>query len=264
MELRWAMEDMHKVGRPLLEDFNDAVDALSLDNAADPYQTADRIIRDVGATWPKLKLSECRPLVIGVVEQKRIDLLVAKAGKLPEDEGIELLIEEKLAPQVITSRLNITDEKLKEVNAAIEKRRAERARVAGLIAAVEGKSDEEKVRHLFENNVAEPLILEMAGVDPGAIERARKAMEAELEEKKRLEEEAAARRKAEAEGPSLDAIPPEKMLEHIEAIREIMEFSDKEAEIRAMCEQSAIPKSLVDIAVSAPDRLDVLEKEAGG
>jgi hypothetical protein len=31
-----------------------------------------------------------------------------------------------------------------------------------------------------------------------------------------------------------------------------------------MCEQSAIPKSLVDIAVSEPDRLDALEKEAEG
>jgi hypothetical protein len=54
------------------------------------------------------------------------------------------------------------------------------------------------------------------------------------------------------------------MLEHIESIREIMEFSDQEKEIRIMCEQSAIPKSLVDIAVSEPDRLDELEKKAEG
>jgi hypothetical protein len=87
-------------------------------------------------------------------------------------------------------------------------------------------------------------------------------MEAELKEKQRLEEEAAARKKEEAAGPPLEEIPPDEILEHIEAIREIMEFSDKEKEIRVMCEQSSIPKCLVDIAVSEPERLDELEKEA--
>ena len=41
----------------------------------------------------------------------------------------------------------------------------------------------------------------------------------------------------------------------IEAIREIMEFSDQEKEIRVMCDQSSIPKALVDIAVSDPDSI---------
>jgi len=104
----------------------------------------------------------------------------------------------------------------------------------------------------------------MAKVDQDAIDGAKQAMEAELKEKQRMEEEAAARKKEEAAGPSLEAIPPDEMLEHIESIREIMEFSDQEKEIRVMCEQSAIPKSLVDIAVSEPDRLDELEKEAEG
>jgi hypothetical protein len=54
------------------------------------------------------------------------------------------------------------------------------------------------------------------------------------------------------------------MLEYIESIREIMEFSDQEKEIRVMCEQSSIPKCLVDIAVSEPGRLDELEKGAEG
>ena len=66
------------------------------------------------------------------------------------------------------------------------------------------------------------------------------------------------------EGPALDAIPPDEMLEHIEAIREIMEFSDDPDEIRTMCEQSNIPKSLVDAVVENPDTLDELEKAAGG
>jgi hypothetical protein len=31
-----------------------------------------------------------------------------------------------------------------------------------------------------------------------------------------------------------------------------------------MCEQSSIPKALVDIAISDPDKLDKMEEEAGG
>jgi hypothetical protein len=89
-------------------------------------------------------------------------------------------------------------------------------------------------------------------------------MEEELKEKERLEAEAAAKKKAEAEGPALEDIAPEDMIDHIDAIREIMEFSDQEKEIRVMCEQSSIPKALVDIAVSEPDKLDELEKQAEG
>ena len=134
----------------------------------------------------------------------------------------------------------------------------------GLLEKVADKSDEDKVRFLFDNNVAEPLILQLAGVDQSAIDGAKKAMEEELKEKQRLAEEEAARKKKEAEGPSLEDMAPDEMLAHIEAIREIMEFSDVEKEIRTMCEQSAIPKALVDIAVSEPAKLDELEKQAGG
>ena len=42
------------------------------------------------------------------------------------------------------------------------------------------------------------------------------------------------------------------------------ELSEEEKDIRVMCEQSAIPKALVDIAVSDPDKLDELEKQAEG
>jgi hypothetical protein len=104
----------------------------------------------------------------------------------------------------------------------------------------------------------------MAKVDPGDIDAVKQAMEEELKEKQRLAEEEAARKKKAAEGPALEDIPPDEMLEHIESIRDIMEFSDKEKEIRVMCEQSSIPKSLVDIAVSEPAKLDELEKKAEG
>ena len=146
----------------------------------------------------------------------------------------------------------------------MEKEHAERARVETLLAAVEGKSNDEKVKHLFENNVSEKLIIEMAEVDQGVFDGVKKSIEAELKEKQRLEEEAAARKKAKAEGPTLEDIPPDQMLEYIDGIREILGFSDVEKDIRTMCNQSAIPKSLVDIAVSEPDRLDELEKEAEG
>jgi hypothetical protein len=264
VQLRFAAEDMRKVGRPLMKDFNDAIGAFTLDDVMDAYAASDKLINDVGATWPKLKQAECRPVVIGFVEQRKLDLLIEKAKSLPGDDGIELLINEGVDFEVITSGLEITEEKLKEVNTAMEKRLAERKRVLGLLEVVKDKSDVEKVRHLFEKDVAEPLILELAGVDQSAIDGAKKAMEEEIKEKQRLAEEEAARKKAEAEGPSLDAMSPEEILGHIEAIREIMEFSDVEKEIRTMCEQSALPKALVDIAVSDPAKLDELEKEAGG
>jgi hypothetical protein len=264
LQLRWAMNETCKVGRPLMKDFNTAIAALSLEDLADPYFVTNKLIHDIGETWPEFKRSERRPDVIRIVEKTKLDLLITKAKGLPNDEGIRLLIEEQVAPEVITSALDITGEKLERVNTEMEKERAERARVAKLLEAAEGKSNEEKVKHLFANNVSEKLIIEMAKIDQDAINGAKQAMEAELKEKQRLEEEAAARKKQEAAGPALEEIPPDEMLEHIEAIREIMEFSDKEKEIRVMCEQSSIPKSLVDIAVSEPERLDELEKKAEG
>ncbi len=264
LQLRWAMNEARKVGRPLMKDFKTAIAALTLEDLAEPYFATTKLIRDIGKTWPKLERSERRPDVIRMVEKTRLDLLITKAKGLPDDGGIRLLIEERVPPEVITNALGITGEKLKQVNTEMEKERAERARVAKLLEAVEGKSNQEKVKHLFTNNVSEKLIIEMAEVDQDAINGAKQAMEAELKEKQRLEEEAAARKKEEAAGPPLEGIPPDKMLEHIEAIREIMEFSDQEKEIRVMCEQSSIPKCLVDIAVSEPDRLDELEKEAEG
>jgi len=264
LQLRWAMNDASKAGKSLMKDINTAIAAFKLEDVTDLYASTDKLINDTAKTWPKLKKSERRADVIGMVEQTRLDLLVAKAKDLSGDEGIRYLIAEKVEPDVITGAMDITQEKLDQVNAQIEAELAERARVTSLLEAVEGKSDEEKVKHLFENSVTEELIVEMAGVDQGAIDGAKKAMEEELAEKQRLEEEAAAAKKAAAEGPSLDDISSEEMLDYIEAIREIMEFSEEEKEIRVMCEQSSIPKALVDIAVSEPDKLDEMEKKAEG
>lgn len=262
--LRFALKDMLQAGRPLLKDVNDAVAALTLEEAKDPYAASDRIVSAICAAWPKFGGPEFRPEVIRRVEKARLDLLIAKAKGLPGDEGIELLIEQMVAFPVIVSGMGITEERLAQVDAEMKKRAAERERVAALLETVKDKTDPERVKHLIDNNVAEKLILEMAKVDQGVIDGVKQAMEEALKEKERQEAEAAARRKAEAEGPPLEAIPPDQMLAHIESIREIMEFSDKESEIRTMCEQSKIPKALVDIAVSEPAKLDELEQAAQG
>ena len=264
LKLRWAVEKAVKAGRPLMKDFNTAVAALTLEDVADPYKATSMLLDDVAKTWPELRSPERRADVIKIVEQTKLDLLIARAKSLPGDESIRLLIKEKVASRVITSALEISDEKLKQVRAEIKKELAERDRVATLLEAVAGKSDEEKVKHLFEKNVSVELIIEMAKVDQGVIDAAKQAMEEELKEKQRLAEEEAARKKAEAAGPALDDIPPDELIGFIESIREIMEFSEEEKEIRIMCEQSSIPKSLVDIAVSEPDKLDELEKNAQG
>jgi len=264
LQLRRAINDRCKVGRPLMKDFNDAIAALTLETVVDPVSATTKLVSDLGEAWPKLKGSERKADVLRIVEKKKLDLLFDKAKGLSGDEGIRLLIGEDVAPELITQTLGITEEKLKEVNSALEKERAEKARVAKLLKAVEGKPDEERVKHLLENDVTDELIMEMAQIDQGAIDGVKKSIEEELKEKKRLAEEAAAKKKAEAAGPPIEEIPPDKMLEYIEAIREIMEFSDKEKDIRVMCEQSAIPVSLVDIAISDPEKLDELEEKAEG
>jgi len=264
LQLRWAMDEMSKVGRPFMKDFNEAIAALTLEDLADPISANAKLVRDLGEAWPKIQGSERKADVLRIVEKTKLDLLIAKAKGLSGDEGIRFLIEEKVASEVITKALGITSEKLGQVNTELEKERAEKARVEKLLEAVKEKSNEEKVKHLFANKVSDKLILEMAGVDQATIDGVKQAIEEELKEKQRLEEEAAARKKEEAAGPPLEEIPPDQMLEHIEAIREILEFSDKEKEIRVMCEQSAIPKCLVDIAVSEPEKLDELEKKAEG
>jgi hypothetical protein len=264
IQLRAAMDKARKAGRPLLKDFNAAISALTLEDVADPYGTTNKLLDDLAETWPELKRSERRPDVIAIVEKTKLDLMIAKAKSLPDDQGIRMLIEDGVDFGVITGALGITDEKLDEVHEQIKKERAERARVATLLEKVADKTDEERVRHLIEKDVSEALIIEMAAVDQGVIDAVNQAMEEEIKEKQRLAEEEAARKKAEAEGPALEDIPSDQMVEYIDSIREIMEFSDQEKEIRTMCEQSAIPKALVDIAVSDPDKLDELEKAAEG
>ncbi|MFW5908430.1 MAG: hypothetical protein ACOCR8_02220 [Desulfosalsimonas sp.] len=264
INLRFAVNKAQEAGKPFLKDFNDAISALMLEDVADPYAATTNILNQLAETWPEIKKSERRRNIIEIIETTKLNLLIDKAKGLAADDGIRLLVEEGVDFPVITEVLEITGEKLNQVNEQIKAEKAERARAASLLENVADRTGEEKVRYLFDNNVSEELIMETAEVDSSILEAVKKAMEEEIKEKQRQAEEEAARKKAEAEGPALEDIPPEELLEYIESIREILEFSDQEKEIRVMCEQSAIPKALVDIVVFEPEKLDELEKKAEG
>jgi len=264
LQLRAAVAARVDVGRALMKDFNDALTALTLEDVTDPYRATVKLIGDVGEVWPKLKESDRKPDVLRIMEKTRLELLIARAKELAGEPGIRFLIEEDVDAGIVIEALGISQEEFARVNAAVEAEGAERDRVRGLIEAAEGKSDEDKVKELVSNEVADALMVEIGGFDQGLIDGVKKSMEEEMKEQHRLAEEEAARKKAEAEGPSLEDIPADQLLEYIESVREILEFSDKEEEIRTMCEQSSIPKSLVDVVVSDPDKLDALEEQANG
>lgn len=262
LDLRWALDSREKVGRPLMGDLEKALGGLTLDDVANPHLTTVGIMQSLGGEWPILKRSEQIADLRKMVETTRLALLVAEAEKLEGDKGVRYLRNAGVGDDTILNGLGVSAEKLAEVDAAIAAEKAERQRVKELLAAVKEKPEQERIKHLLNNDVAEALILELAEVSQQAIDDTKMAMEEEIREKQRLAEEEAARKKAEAEGPALDDIPADEMLEHIEAIREILDFSDVEKEIRVMCEQSGIPKALVEIVVSDPDKLDELEEKA--
>ncbi|MDY7035058.1 MAG: hypothetical protein SV375_02675 [Thermodesulfobacteriota bacterium] len=264
LQLRAAVEARNRIGRPFIQDFNQAVSALSLDDIKDTYVTSMKIIADLGRDWPSFLASEHRADVDEIVEHKKTDLMIAKAKELSGEQGIRYLISESFETQVIMEALGVSEDEYKNVKSKVDTEIAEKTRVQELFAAVEDGSEEDRIKHLLNNNAADELITEIGGINQSAIDVVKKAMEEELAEKKRKEEELAAKKAAEAAGPSLEDIDSESILEYIEGIREILEFSDVEKDIRTMCEQSSIPKALVDIAISDPDKLDELEKEAEG
>lgn len=264
LQLRWALDARIKIGKAMMEDFNAAVSALKLEDVANAHKATASLIDGLTGTWPALREYDRKADILQIVEKTRLDLYIAKAKELGGEKGIRYLIADGVTSEVIIDRMDISEEEFARVNAAVEAELAEKARVKALFEEAEGKSDEDKVKKLINENVADELMIEICGLDQATIDGVKKAMEEELKEKQRLAEEEAARKKAEAEGPSLDNIPNDQILEYIESIREIMEFTEKEDEIRTMCEQSSIPKAIVDVAVSGPGELDKLEEKAGG
>jgi len=264
MRLQAAVKARNQVGRPFMKDFDQALSALGLDDIKDTSAIAKKIMTDLGKDWPSVLASENKADVNKLVTNKKTDLMIAKAKELAGEEGTRYLITESFEPQAVMEALGISEEEYKSVKSKVDAELAEKVRVKELFAAKEGASEEDKIKHLLNNNAADDLITEIGGIEQSAIDAVKKAMEAELAEKKRKEEELAAKKAAEAAGPALDDISPDDMLGYIEGIREILEFSDVEKDIRTMCEQSSIPQALVDIAISDPDKLDELEKKAGG
>lgn len=262
--LRQAVATRADVGRPLFGDLTAATEALTLEDVANPVQATIALVHRVGDDFPHFKDLDRRDDVRTIIDAVRLDRLVAKARTLEGDKGVRYLIENQVEEPVIVERLEITDARLAEVKAAIAAELAEVHRVKGLLKDVDGQDDDAKIRHLVNKDVADASIVEIAGYDQADIDRVKKAMEEEIREKERLAAEAAAAKKAAAEGPKLEEIPSEDMLRYIEEIREIMEFSDKPDEIRTMCEQSSIPKSLVEAVADNPDKLDELEAAAQG
>jgi hypothetical protein len=264
LRLRAALEARDRVGRAFMKDFDQALSALGLNDIKDTYAVAMKIIRDLGKDWTAFLASEHRADVDEIVKNKKTDLMIAKAKDLSGESGIRYLLSESFEPQVIMEVLGISEEEYNTVKSKVDAELAEKDRVKKLFAKLENASEEDRIKRLLKENAAEELIIELGGIEQSAIDAVKKAMEEELAEQKRREEDLAAKKAAESAGPALEDIAPDDMLEYIEGIREILEFSDVEKDIRVMCEQSAIPKTLVDIAISDPDRLDELEKEAEG
>jgi len=264
LELRAAVQERVAAGRPLLTDFDAAVSSLTLDDVSDTYVAAAKLAVEVGGAFPLLRGLARRKDIEAIMAQTRLDLLIAEAKSLGGEQAVRYLISAEVDVEVIREALSIDQAEYDRVDALMAAERAEHKRVTGLLKEAAEKPQPDQIKHLIDHDAADDLIMEIAGVDQSAIDDVKKAMEAELAEKKRLEEEAAAAKAAAAAGPSLDNIPDDEMLEYIEGIREIMEFSEDPDEIRTMCEQSDIPKCLVDIAVEDASKLDELETKAGG
>ncbi len=260
--LRRAVDARAAVGHPFLTDFQAAKDELTLDDVVNPNHATAKLVRKVGAEWTEFQKIDRRSDIRNMVHAVRLDLLVAKANEIGGDKGARYLIEHDVDEPTILDRLGIDQAKLDAVKAAIAAELAEISRVKSLLKDVEGQDDQARARHLIDKDVADESIVEIAGIGQNVIDETRKAMEVELAEKARLAAEAEAAKKAAAEGPKLEDISSDDMLSYIEDIREIMEFSDDPAEIATMCEQSNIPKALIEIITENPDKLDELEAAA--
>lgn len=264
LQLRSALGARIKAGSAMMEDFNSAVSALKLEDVTNPRKAAVLLKEGLAGTWPALREYDRQADILQLVEKTRLDLFIARAKELGGEAGIRFLIADGVASEIIIDRLGVSEDEFARVDAAVKAELAEKARVKSLFEEAEGKSVEEKIKKLINEDVTDELMIEICELDQNTIDGVRKSMEAELKEKQRLAEEEAARKKAEAEGPSLDSMDNDQILEYIESVREILEFTDQEKEIRVMSEQSAIPKAIVDVAVAGEDALDELEKKAGG
>jgi len=160
LQLQTAVEARNSVGKPFIKDFDQAIAALALDDIKDTYFTAMGIINNLGKDWPSFLTSHNRPDVEEIVRNKRIELVTAKAKELGGEEGIRFLIAESFEAQKIVEIMGVPEEEYKTVQAKVDAELAEIERVKNLLAAQEEASDDEKINHLLNENVADELILE--------------------------------------------------------------------------------------------------------
>ena len=77
LQLKAAVKARSRVGRPFMQDFDQAVSALGLDDIKETYGTARTIIRDLGRDWPSFLASEHRADVDEIVGNKKIELMIS-------------------------------------------------------------------------------------------------------------------------------------------------------------------------------------------
>ena len=87
----------------------------------------------------------------GAVAKKKTDLMIAKAKEQPGEPGIRYLISESFEAQAIIEALDISEEEYNTVKSKVDAELAEIARVKELLASVEDKSEEDKIKHLIDN-----------------------------------------------------------------------------------------------------------------
>ena len=149
LQLRAAVEARNRVGRPFMQDLNQAISALGLDDIKDTYATAMKIIAALGNDWPSFLASEHRADVDEIVRNKKIDLMIARAKELSGEQGIRYLVSESFEPQVIMETLGVSEEEYKSVKSKVDAELAEKAKVQEYFAAAEDVSDEDKIKHLL-------------------------------------------------------------------------------------------------------------------
>jgi hypothetical protein len=258
MALRNAVAARQAAGHALLGDLEAAIDGLALTDVEDTLKATVGLATYLGDVWPRMMDFERRGDLHAMVQRKRLDLLVVEASTRDTDHGIRYLLGEHVEHPVIADRLGVSQEQIDRVIAAIKAEAAAVAKVQELLAEVKGKADDVQVRHLIDNGLPEATIIEIGGFGQDVIDAVKAAIAEEKREAERKAAEEAERKKAEAEGPAIEDIPEDELEQHVEAIQEIMEFSEDPDEIRTMCEQSNIPKALIDLAIEDADKLAAL------
>jgi hypothetical protein len=173
LQLRWAMEEKNRNRKPLMQDLNEAIKKLTFEDVENARAAAAKVINALGAAWPKIQDSDRAPTILGMVEKVRLGFLVQRAKDLSESQSIRYLIDYKLASDVIVRELGILQERYDQEVADIKEEQAKKTHAASLLSAVADKTEEERIRHLINNDITDELIVEIAGVEQASVDNVR-------------------------------------------------------------------------------------------